>query len=168
MTRRTLLVRLFFSKIANLVTVMEPMNDVEMLDEAIAIAVEAHRGQMDRYGAPYILHALRVMNRLHSPLEQTVGVLHDVVEDTDWTFEGLAKEGFPKEVIEALKAVTKHENEDYEKFVQRSASNPLAKKIKLADLEDNMDLRRMHEVTEKDLPRLQKYVKAWNFLSEIK
>lgn len=144
------------------------MNDVEMLDKAVAIAVEAHRGQKDRYGAPYILHALRVMTRLSTPIEQTAGILHDVVEDTDWTFERLAEEGISPPVIEALEAVTKNENEDYEKFVKRSARNPLARKIKLADLEDNMDLRRMPEVTEKDLLRLQKYVKAWNFLSEIK
>ena len=140
-------------------------NETELLEKAIQIAVQAHAGQKDRYGAPYILHATRVMQRLTTPDEKIAGVLHDVVEDTDWTFEKLAAEGIPKPIIEALKAVTKKEGEDYDAFVQRSAANPLAKRVKLADLEDNMDLRRMPEVTERDVARLKKYVKAWRFLS---
>ena len=142
------------------------MNDQELLEKAIGIAVSAHRGQKDRYGAPYIRHPLRVMQRLSTPDQQIVGVLHDVVEDTDWTFERLAEEGFPESLLEALKAVTKKKGEDYDDFVKRSAANPVARRVKLADLEDNMDLRRTGEVTEKDLPRLQKYVKAWRFLSD--
>jgi (p)ppGpp synthase/HD superfamily hydrolase len=140
-------------------------NDQELLAKAIQIAVEAHQGQKDRYGAPYILHPTRVMARLVTPNEKVVGILHDVVEDTDWTLEDLRREGFPDNLLEALGAVTKKEGEDYDAFVKRSAKNPLAQKVKLADLEDNMDLRRMPEVTENDLPRLQKYVKAWHFLS---
>jgi (p)ppGpp synthase/HD superfamily hydrolase len=140
-------------------------NEAELLEKAIQIAVRAHAGQKDRYGAPYILHTTRVMQRLTTPDEKITGVLHDVVEDTEWTFEKLSAEGIPGAIIEALKAVTKREGEDYEAFVKRSAANPLAKRVKLADLEDNMDLRRMPEVTEKDVPRLQKYVKAWRFLS---
>ena len=72
------------------------MNELELLERAISIAVEAHRGQKDRYGAPYILHPLRVMGRLEAPTEQTVAILHNVVEDTDWTFEDLQREGFPR------------------------------------------------------------------------
>lgn len=140
------------------------MKQEELLEKAIGIAFEAHRGQTDRYGAPYILHATRVMQRLVTPDEKITGVLHDVVEDTDWTFEKLAHEGFPHHILEALEAVTKRSGEGYDSFVKRSAANPLATKIKLADLEDNMDLRRMPQVTEADLPRLQKYVKAWRFL----
>lgn len=142
------------------------MNEQKLLEKAITIAVGAHWGQNDRYGAPYILHPLRVMQRLSTPLEQMVGVLHDVVEDTDWSFEDLSREEFPHQVIDALKALTKVEGEGYNDFVRRSGRNPLAKRVKLADLEDNMDLRRMSEVTNKDLPRLQKYVKAWRFLQE--
>jgi (p)ppGpp synthase/HD superfamily hydrolase len=107
------------------------------------------------------------MERLETPTEKIAGVLHDVVEDTDWTFERLTAEGVPQPVIEALEAVTKREGEDYEEFVERSARNPLATKIKLADLEDNMDLRRMSDITEEDLPRLKKYVKAWRYLKAI-
>jgi (p)ppGpp synthase/HD superfamily hydrolase len=108
------------------------------------------------------------MERLDTPVERMVGVLHDVVEDTNWTFEQLAQEGFPKPIIEALSAVTKKKAEDYEDFVKRSGQNPIGRTVKLADLEDNMDLRRMAEVAEKDLPRLQKYVKAWAYLKEAK
>ncbi len=143
------------------------MNDQDLLAKAVRIATEAHEGQKDRYGAPYILHPLRVMQRLVTPPEKTVGILHDVVEDTDWTFESLKKEGFPDDLLEPLKAVTKQDDEDYEQFVRRSAANPLARRVKLADLEDNMDLRRMPQISEKDVPRLQKYVKAWNFLTEF-
>ena len=143
------------------------MNELELLERAIGIAVEAHRGQKDRYGAPYISHPIRVMERLHNPTEKTVGILHDVVEDTDWSFDDLRKEGFPQDILEALDCVTKRDGEAYEDFVKRSASNPLAKEVKLADLRDNMDLCRFPEVTEKDLPRLQKYVKAWRYLNGL-
>lgn len=142
------------------------MNELELLEKAIAIAVEAHRGQKDRYGAPYIAHPIRVMARLETPTQKTVGILHDVVEDTDWSFEDLRREGFPQRVLDALERVTKRDGEQYEDFVKRSAGDPLAKRVKVADLEDNMDLRRFPEVTEKDLPRLRKYVKAWRLLKE--
>jgi hypothetical protein len=78
----------------------------------------------------------------------------------------LAREGFPKKIVTAIDCLTKREGEDYEAFVRRSASNPLARRVKLADLEDNMDLRRMNAVTEKDVPRLAKYLKAWGEISE--
>jgi (p)ppGpp synthase/HD superfamily hydrolase len=142
------------------------MKEQELLERAIAIAVEAHRGQKDRYGAPYILHPLRVMQRMATVREQIVAVLHDVVEDTDWTFEQLAKEGFAPNTIEALQALTKKEGEAYPDLVKRSAANLLAKKVKLADLQDNMDVRRMNQVSEKDVERLEKYVKAWRFLRD--
>jgi len=144
------------------------MKDLELLEKAVAIAVDAHRGQRDRYGAPYILHPLRVMARVATPIEKTVAILHDVVEDTAWTFQDLKREGFSAPVIEALKCVTKKSGEAYEDFVQRSASNLLACRIKLADLEDNMDLRRMSAIAEADRARLQKYLKAWKILIEAR
>ncbi|HWX22349.1 MAG TPA: GTP pyrophosphokinase [Candidatus Binatia bacterium] len=138
---------------------------MEMLEKAIGIAMEAHRGQKDRYGAPYILHPLRVMGRVETPAEKTVAILHDVVEDTDWTLEALKGEGFSEEVLAALDGVTKREGEAYEDFVKRSARHPLARRVKAADLEDNMDVRRMREVAAKDGERLEKYLKAWRRLS---
>jgi (p)ppGpp synthase/HD superfamily hydrolase len=143
------------------------MNSAEMLEKAIGIAVEAHRGQRDRNGVPYILHPLRVMARVDTDAEKTIAILHDVVEDTDWTFERLAQEGFPDEIIGPLKCVTKKDGEQYEDFVKRSASNELALRVKLADLEDNMDARRLSNVTEKDAERLKKYVGAWRFLKGL-
>jgi (p)ppGpp synthase/HD superfamily hydrolase len=108
------------------------VNSADFLEKAVSIAVEAHRGQRDRTGAPYILHPMRVMAGVDSDIEKMVAILHDVVEDTDWTFEKLAQQGFPDEVIEALKCVTKREGEEYEDFVKRSASNKIARKVKLA------------------------------------
>ena len=143
------------------------MNSADLLEKAIAIAVEAHCGQKDRNGAPYILHPLRVMARVDTDAEKTVAILHDVVEDTDWTFERLAKEGFPNEIIEPLKCVTKKEGEEYEDFVKRSASDDLARRVKLADLEDNMDARRLSKISEKDIGRFQKYLRAWRFLKGL-
>lgn len=143
------------------------MNEPELLEKALAIATQAHRGQKDRYGAPYIAHPIRVMERLETPAEKTVGILHDVIEDTDWTSEDLRHEGFPEPILAALDGVTKRDGEPYEDFVRRSAQDPLARRVKLADLEDNMDLRRLPELTEQDLPRLQKYLKAWHFLQRV-
>ena len=141
------------------------MNVEELLEKAIAIAVEAHRGQRDRYGLPYILHPIRVMCRMDNTPGKIVGVLHDVVEDTDWTFKDLEEEGFPSAITQALDSVTKREGEAYEDFVKRSASNPLGRKVKLADLEDNMDVRRLLLVRDKDIERLKKYLNAWKFLT---
>jgi (p)ppGpp synthase/HD superfamily hydrolase len=140
------------------------MNDSELLEKAITIAVEAHRGQKDRYGDPYILHPLRVMARVQTATEKITAILHDVVEDSRWTFSDLEKEGFPRQVLDALDCVTKRDGEAYEDFVKRSASNPMARTVKLADLEDNMDVRRLPEVADKDRERLQKYLNAWRTL----
>ena len=134
---------------------------MSLLEKAISIAVEAHRGQKDKSGAPYILHPLSVMSRVAGETEKIVAVLHDVVEDTPWTMEALRREGFPDEVLTALDCVTKREGEAYDDFVKRSGSNPVARQVKLADLEDNMDLRRMKAVTPKDTERLAKYLTAW-------
>src|SRR5258708_10762602 len=122
---------------------MRMKNSTTRLEKAIRIATEAHFGQEDRFGAPYILHPLRVMCRVNTDDEKTVAILHDVVEDTDWTFSALRKKGFPAKIIAALDFVTKRDGEAYDRFVERSASNPLALKVKMADLEDNMDIRRM-------------------------
>ena len=134
------------------------------LERAIAIAVEAHAGQCDRNGAPYILHPLRVMFRVQSQAERIAAVLHDVVEDTDWTLSDLRKEGFSTEVIAALDCLTKREGEEYTDFVRRATSIPLARTVKLADLEDNMDVRRLSKVDRKATQRLEKYLKAWQTL----
>ena len=138
-----------------------------MLDKAIAIAVPAHAGQVDKVGQPYILHPLRVMFRCEREIERIVAILHDVVEDTAVTRDDLRKAGFSEEVLAALEGVTNREGEDYESFIERAALNPIARQVKLADLEDNMDVRRLQSVTDNDANRLAKYVKAWNRLREM-
>ena len=138
-----------------------------ILDRAKAIATSAHEGQVDKAGKPYIEHPMRVMNMGKTVEEKIAGVLHDVVEDSDWTFEMLENEGIPKDVMDALRCVTKlSEDEDYDHFIERVKTNPLAVKVKLNDLKDNMDITRLGEVTEKDLTRLNKYIRAYRQLTE--
>ena len=135
------------------------------LQRAIEIATEAHKGQYDKAGNDYIGHPLRVMEMGTTENEKIVGVLHDVVEDTDWTFEALAAEGFSEEVIAALRCVTKlSENENYDDFIERVKKNPLAVAVKINDLSDNMDIRRLPYLSDKDVKRLKKYLKAYKRL----
>lgn len=134
------------------------------LQRAISIAVEAHAGQVDKSGRPYILHPLRMMLRQLGDEAMMAAVLHDVVEDTPWTFEDLRREGFSETVLVALACLTKREGEAYEDFIERAAANPIARTVKLADLEDNMDVRRLRQVSESDRARLDKYRRAWERL----
>jgi len=134
------------------------------LEDAIRLAVEAHQNQRDRYGQPYVLHPLRVMFRLDNERDRVVGVLHDVIEDTRYTVEDLRGMGYSDEVLEALDSVTKREGEAYEDFVLRSRANPIGRRVKLADLEDNMDVRRMAEIGVPETERLARYRKAWSVL----
>lgn len=135
------------------------------LERAIAIATEAHKGQYDKAGNDYIGHPLRVMDMGRSEEEKIVGVLHDVVEDSGWTFAQLADEGFSQEIIEALRCVTKiSENENYDDFIERVKKNPLATAVKINDLTDNMDIRRLPYLSDKDVKRLKKYLKAYKKL----
>lgn len=137
-----------------------------MLDKAIEIATEAHKGQFDKSGKDYIGHPLRVMEMGKTDEEKIVGVLHDVVEDTPWTFEMLEDEGFSKEIIDALRCVTKiSENENYDDFIERVKKNPLAVAVKINDLTDNMDIRRLPYLSDKDVKRLKKYLKAYKRLT---
>ncbi|MBM4112819.1 MAG: HD domain-containing protein [Phycisphaerae bacterium] len=135
------------------------------LERAIVIAAKAHQGQTDKAGAPYILHPIRVMMSLSSVDERIVGVLHDVVEDSPWTFEALTNEGFSSVVIEALRSVTKLDGEVYEDFVLRASRNIIGAKVKLADLTDNSDISRIANPTDKDYKRLEKYQRAIRMLS---
>ena len=127
------------------------------LEDAILLAVEAHRGQVDKVGQPYILHELRVMFSLDSEKEKIVGVLHDVVEDTKYTLDDLRGMGYAEDVLAALDCLTKREGERYEAFIERIKQNPIARRVKIADLQDNLDLTRLAEITQKDVERLKKY-----------
>ena len=135
------------------------------LERAIEIATQAHEGQVDKAGNAYIGHPLRVMAMGKTEQEKIAGVLHDIVEDTPWTFEMLEAEGFAPEIIAALKCVTKiSENEDYDDFIERVKKNPLAVAVKINDLTDNMDIRRLPYLSDKDVKRLKKYLKAYKKL----
>ncbi|VVO82417.1 HD domain-containing protein [Pseudomonas sp. H22_DOA] len=132
----------------------------QTLERAIAIAAAAHAGQLDKGGAPYILHPLKVMLRMTTLEERIVAVLHDVVEDCDISLDDLRKEGFSEEVLTAIQSVTKVPGESYEDFVERAAQNPIGRVVKLADLEENSDLSRIASPSWDDLERVEKYRRA--------
>ena len=137
------------------------------LGKAIAIAAQAHQEQRDKAGAPYILHPLRMMLRMSSETEMMAAILHDVVEDTAWTLEQLRQAGFAEEVVQAVECLTHRDHETYEEFITRVRTNPIATKVKLADLEDNMDMRRLSVVTAQDVQRLHTYHHAWMALRQV-
>ncbi|MBT4597512.1 GTP pyrophosphokinase [bacterium] len=134
------------------------------LEKAIKIALEAHENQLDKGGKTYILHPLRLMIQMPTEELQIIAVLHDVVEDSHYTFEHLIKEGFDVKLIEALQALTKKENERYGDFIKRVQENSLATKVKIVDLKDNSNLDRIQNPTKDDLERVEKYKKAIEFL----
>jgi (p)ppGpp synthase/HD superfamily hydrolase len=136
------------------------------LEKAIEIALSAHKNQIGKDGKPYILHPLRVMLQMDTEVEQIAAVLHDVLEDSDLNSFSLAERGASQEILTVLDYLTHRENESYAEFILRVMQNPAAKKIKLATLRDNMDLRRLPEVTEEDFARYRKYEKAYKLLTE--
>lgn len=139
----------------------------EILQRAIEIATEAHKGQKDRAGKPYIGHITRVSQAGKTLEERMAGILHDIVEDTDWTFERLADEGIPPQVIDAVRCLTKQEGEDYDRFIERVKTNPIAVEVKLNDLRDNMDVTRIPEIDDWYVAHLRKYHRAYNDLKKI-
>jgi (p)ppGpp synthase/HD superfamily hydrolase len=135
------------------------------LEKAISIAARAHEGQRDKAGAPYILHPLRVMMKMTTEEARITAVLHDLIEDTDWTIERLAQEGFHRDILDAVDCLTNTEGEEYEAFIRRVQLNPLAVTVKIADLEDNLDVSRLKEVTAYDEKRMEKYRNALQVLA---
>lgn len=156
---------------------MESANVQSPLETAIEIALRAHRGQTDRAGRPYITHPLRLMGRARTAGEQIVAVLHDTVEDggpNGVTMQTLREAGFEERILEAVDALTRRKadlfpdrdhDEPYDDFVERTATVPLARAVKLLDLQDNMDVSRLDGVSEHDADRLDRYVRAWHRLT---
>lgn len=136
-----------------------------LFEKAIMIATKAHAGQKDKAGAPYLLHVLRVMMSVEKMDEKIVALLHDVIEDSEITFEEIAYEGFPKKILKAVELLTKTESKPYEDYIQEIKRNELARVVKLADLKDNMNLTRLKKVTETDKMRIKKYKEAYNLLN---
>ena len=133
--------------------------------KAMEIAYKAHHWQVDKSGVPYIFHPIHLAEQMDTEDECIVALLHDVVEDTEMTFEQLEKD-FSETVIQALKLVTRDKNEDYMQYVEKIKINPIAKKVKLADLHHNSDKTRLEKMTLIDLKRNEKYQKAIEFLNE--
>lgn len=139
---------------------------MNLLEHAIAIALDVHSSQRDRYGRPYILHPLHVMLQMDSQEEMTAAVLHDVVEDSDMALDDLRAHGFPEKILQAVDLLTHDKSAmSYDEYVRRLKPNPIARKIKLADLQHNMDIRRLRNVGPNDAARLEKYHRAWRMLT---
>lgn len=135
------------------------------IERAIKVAVDAHMGQKDKVGAPYILHPLRVMADVDGEAEKIVAILHDVVEDSPITIKDLETEGFSDEICAGVEAMTKTDGETYEAYLQRVKNNAIALRVKLADLKDNMNLLRLPELTPELFQKYDKYHRAWQYLT---
>lgn len=136
----------------------------EQFQIALELAVEKHKNQTDKAGNPYILHPLHVMENVNSKEGKIVAILHDIIEDTDVTEDYLLKIGLSKRIVDAVVALTRSEDMDYQEYIKNLSSNPLAKEVKLADLEHNMDLKRLPTLEKKDLERNRKYQIAYHYL----
>ncbi len=136
-----------------------------MLELALSIATEAHRGQFDKAGVDYVEHPIYVASQVDSEEEKAVALLHDVIEDSSVTAEELLNAGLPETVVTAVQILSKKKRQDYQTYLKTVKSNPLARAVKLADLKHNSDLSRLETITDKDLERLEKYKKAIDYLS---
>ena len=136
------------------------------LENAITLAVQQHAGQVDKGGQPYILHPLRVMLQLQQPDQQIVAVLHDILEDTHTTAQDLQNLGFQTHIIQAIQALTKLPHETRVQAAMRTAQNPLACAVKIADVQDNMNLTRIPNPTARDLARLEEYRQVLEILQK--
>ena len=134
--------------------------------KAMKIAFEAHKEQVDKTGVPYIYHPIHLAEQMDDEASICVALMHDVVEDTDTTFEDLEKEGFTKEIIDALRLLTHDDSVPYLDYVKEIKQNPIATKVKLADLNHNSDLSRLDLVDDKAMERLEKYKKSIAILTE--
>lgn len=146
----------------------EARNQWKMLSTAIALASEKHHGVLDRGGKPYTLHVLRVMDAMpeYDPELRQIAVMHDVVEDTDVTFERLIEMGFSARVVDALVALTHMPQDSYTHYIRTIKQNADARQVKLADLKDNSNITRLKGVSEKDINRMVKYQRSFLYLTE--
>ena len=136
--------------------------------KALDLASWKHRDQKDKAGKAYFGHVVRVAKRCETLPAQIVALLHDVIEDTDVTPEMMEEMEFSEFIIKGVVCLTHREGESYEDYVRRAARNPIAREVKMADLEDNMELKRLPEVSDEDLRRLKKYREAWNYLKDYR
>jgi len=139
---------------------------MNIIEKSLEIALKAYTGQTDKAGKTYILHPLRLMAKMDTEDEMAVALLHDVIEDSDYTAEDLLENGIPAYVVNAVQYLTKNTGENYNAFIERVLQNKLAAKIKKVDIEDNINILRLNSVTQKDLERISKYHKAWHKINE--
>ncbi len=136
----------------------------ELTKKALRLCFEAHKDQLDKSGLPYVFHPFHLAEQMDTEETVCVALLHDVVEDTDYTLEDLIAMGFPKPVTDALALMTHDENVPYLDYVSKLKDNPIARQVKLADLKHNSDLTRLDRIDEKALERVEKYRKAMELL----
>ena len=140
----------------------------DLTQKAMVLCYEAHKGQYDKSGVPYVFHPFHVAEQLEDEYDICVALMHDIVEDTQYTIEDIAAEGFPKEIVEAVSVLTKKDKEDYQEYIKRVSTNDRSVRIKLKDLEHNSDLSRLPGTTDEDMKRLDKYKKAKEYLLSLK
>lgn len=132
--------------------------------KALRLCFQMHKNQVDKSGMPYVFHPFHVAETMTDEYSVCTALLHDIIEDTNLTLEQLCDMGFPNEVIDAVSAMTHNDSTDYFDYVRTIKNNPIARAVKLADLEHNSDLSRLDTVTEKDIHRFEKYKKAIEIL----
>ena len=136
--------------------------------KALKLCFEAHRDQTDKSGIPYVFHPFHLAEQMDTEESTIVALLHDIVEDTDYSLADLTAMGFPNSVIDALSLMTHDPKVPYMEYVQRISANPLATKVKLADLRHNSDVTRLATIDEKTLARVEKYAQAIKLLENNK
>lgn len=132
--------------------------------KALVIAYEAHKDQFDKSGIPYVFHPVHLAEQMPDEYSVCVALLHDVVEDSKYTFQNLIDFEFPQEVIDAVKVLTHPKDIPYFDYIVCIKNNPIARRVKIADLRHNSDLSRLNKVTEEDLKRIEKYKTALSLL----
>ena len=136
----------------------------ELTKKALLLSFHAHRDQLDKSGMPYVYHPFHLAEQMDDELSVCVALLHDVVEDTDCTLDDLTAQGFPEEVTGAIAMMTHDDSVPYLEYVKTLRVNPIARKVKLADLRHNSDLSRLDVIAQKDMERVEKYKKAMAIL----
>ncbi len=138
--------------------------------KALNIAYEAHAGAYDKGHVPYVFHPIHIAEEMDDEISTTVALLHDVVEDSSWTLKDLEREGIPEEVLEAVELLTHEEGVPYHEYIKKMTINPIAVKVKMADLRHNMDESRILVEDRKPDMKLNivKYKKEYDYLKAFR
>lgn len=139
------------------------------LSKAIAIAANGFLNKTDKAGEPYIMHCIRVMNRLYTDDNELkiIAILHDVVEDGVCSMQDLIDEGFNLRIVHALHLLTHDKKMPYQDYIKQLAGNEDARRVKISDLKDNSDITRLKGLSKKDFERMEKYHIAYTYLSKV-